>query len=138
MTLTLSPRHIVVVLLLVAAYLVGQRDGGGQIFGPKIDPANRHVLILEETSKRYSLPPSQLSVITGGTSHKVLEKFAPQRWRVLDKDASLAAVEDIWKTLAQVESSDLPRIVVGDGTTNEAAPLPKDPESLRGFLEKYE
>lgn len=137
MTLTLSPRHIAVVLLVIAGYLIGEQDGG-QIFGPKIEPANRHVLILEETSKRHSLPPSQLSVITGGTSHKILEEFAPQRWRVLDKDAPLAAVEDIWKTLAQVESSELPRIIVGDGKTNEASPLPKDPDSLREFLKGYE
>lgn len=137
MTLTLTPRHMIVVLLLIAGYFVGQQDGG-QIFGPKIDKDDRHVLILEETSKRYSLPPSQLAVITGGASHKYLEEFAPQRWRVLDKDASLTAVEDIWKTLAEVDSSEIPRIIVGDGDTNEAAPLPQSPDELREFLSKYE
>lgn len=105
------------------------------------------VLILEETSNRQSLPPSQVSVLTSGEIRGYLNTKCAKNaagspeYRVLDIDNNVSALEKHWQdavdSYKKLPSKTLPWLIVSDGKTGYQGPLPVTVDETMTLLKKY-
>lgn len=106
------------------------------------------VLILEETSNRQSLPPSQVSVLTSGEIRSYLNSKCAKNaaglpeYRVLDVDNSVANLDKHWQDAVNAYKNSttdksLPWLIVSDGKTGYQGKLPLTVDETLTLLKKY-
>ena len=120
--------------------------------GPKPDPtppapipvAGLRVLIVEETEDRPKLPANQ-TLILGSTllrswlnasCAKGADGRSPE-YRILDKDTPMATDAKHWQDAMKRPRSQLPWIVISNGTTGFEGPLPATVDETLALLKKF-
>lgn len=98
-------------------------------------------LVIEDVKARASLPPSQLSMLTGKNlrdflkANCVKDASGNPQYRFVDKSAELTG---IWKDLAErYPSTDYPVIILDNAGKGIEKKLPTDWAELKLDLEKY-
>lgn len=98
-----------------------------------------HVLIVEESDERGTLPASQVSIFTSTDLRKWLTESKAQ-WRIFDQNVPQEQLADVWKSgLKKVSESglQLPVVLVSNGSKGTIEKLPKSVADLTALLEKY-
>lgn len=129
-------------LVLVLFIQRGDRggDGGDDVTPPAV--SGLHVLIVEETAERASLPPSQVAIFTSIPLREWYDANCAKEggqvaYRCFDQHDKLAKETQVWRDLRDKVTLDPPAYLVVNGKRAEQGKLPQDPESFQAVLEKF-
>lgn len=95
------------------------------------------VVIIEESSERGTLPPTQAMIFSSTKVLGWLESNAPKKYRIWDKDVDINTVPEEFKDALRLPRTKLPWIVITNGTTGASVPLPNTAAETVSLLEKY-
>ncbi len=106
------------------------------------------VLIVEDRSKRSSLPPAQLSVLFDKSVRDYLDAKTvmgadakTHEWRIWDRGDDPTNVGGVWpaalKRANDKASGNYPWLIISDGKTGYEGPLPKDVDTTLNLLKTY-
>lgn len=111
---------------------------------PPIPGDSNRVLIVYESSQLSSLPPAQSVLMSSANVRDYLRKkcsLGPDgktpEFRIWDKDVDASNVSQVWKDAMAMPRTAVPWIVVSNGKTGFAGPLPADEATLLTLLKKY-
>lgn len=133
-------KKIAVLVILVCVYVVVGGSGGIPIIDPP-DPApipvpGLHVLIVEETANRGSLPLDQLAILQS-TQIREHVRAAGGLYRQFDEDQQMDEAPQVWQDAMKLPRDSVPWWIVSDGKTGVSAALPATLEeamaTIRGF-----
>ena len=117
--------------------------------GPTPDPApiptaGFRFLIVEETAERSKLPADQREIIGSTVLRLALNAACAKgpdgkspEWRIIDKDAPMAAESKVWQDAMARPRKSLPWLIVSNGTTGFEGPLPATVNEVLAIVEKY-
>ncbi len=121
----------------LALIVAGQRGNLPVIDAkPLISGDGMHVLIVEETNERNTLPASQVAIFTAAPVRKWLVEHNAQA-RFFDKDQDVQFEAQNWQDAMKIKRDSLPWLVVSNGKNNFTGPLPKSVDETISLLEKY-
>ncbi len=102
---------------------------------PPISVDKLTVVIVEETEKRQSLPPSQLSAITSQVWRDYVSEQQGQ-WRVLDPDTDISQEKEWVKKSMAINRGSVPWLIVATPTRGYSGPLPHNLDALMEIIKK--
>lgn len=95
------------------------------------------VLIVEETSARKDLPPSQLAILTSTKLRGWLKEHNGEL-KTWDQDVDAKYADESWKSALSMPRESLPWIYISNGKSGFTGPLPKSVDETVALLEKYQ
>jgi hypothetical protein len=131
--------------MLTVSVLPNPPPGPGPDPGPTPQPgAGKRMLIVYESSDLSKLPPAQAVLITSGTVRDYLNRVCDKgpdgrtpEFRIWDKDTDLSNVPQTWKDAMALPRTNLPWLIVSNGTSGYSGPLPADAASAMAKLKQY-
>jgi hypothetical protein len=96
-----------------------------------------HVLIIEETNNRGTLPAAQAQIFTSTKVLGWLRTNAPAHWRIWDADVDASKAPTEFQDAIKLPRTGLPWVVISNGTTGFSGPLPANETDTLSLLEKY-
>lgn len=104
---------------------------------PPIPVSSLHVLIIEETNDRGTLPAAQAQIFTSTKVLGWLRTNAPEHWRIWDADQKPELAPAEFQEALKLPRQGLPWIVISNGTTGFSGPLPTNEMDTLSLLQKY-
>jgi len=100
------------------------------VVGPPIDAPGLHVLMIEETGGRGSLPSAQLAAVTTTRIREMVETMGGD-FLQLDDDTDVRYEPRYWREAMARPRMSLPWVIVSNGTTGAERPV----ESIQQVLD---
>lgn len=114
---------------------------------PKVVPiplVGFRVLVIEETSQRGKLTPGQFNFMFSAASRGWLDTVTTMEtgqpgYRIYDKDATGNNDTQQWPrdALKRQRGSELPWIIISNGTTGFEGPMPASESDIKALVQKY-
>lgn len=133
-------KRIAMLMIACGLYLqFGGSIGGGSA---PIAEAGFRVLIVYEDGDLHKMPSKQVQAMKSGAVLDYLEarcvvEGSRKAYRIWDQNISTANVGKIWQDAMALPRASLPWVIVSNGRTGFAGPLPADESSLLALLSKY-
>ena len=134
-------KKIAVLVILVCLYVIVTGGSGGLPIIDPPDPApipvpGLHVLIVEETANRGSLPLDQLAILQS-TQIRDHVRAAGGNYRQFDEDQQMDEAPQVWQDAMKLPRDSVPWWIVSNGETGVSEPLPLTIEDAMTTVRRF-